>query len=206
LHVTRSILSHKSRLSLDSIVRQMKLACTPRYEKAETPPCEGRTLRRSPYTERITFATMSLCNVCKSIPFRKIIDRDRDAIVNDGFRFNSIGRTSPMFSDRRPWYERRCTVSELVCRAKICRLCEFVLLSIQDATWIRHDKPRNMVEPMTWEEAKTSISQNLMIWMLLIVVPYHNLGFSISLGSPREGMTRTLELDFRKSPGKSYYT
>jgi len=35
LHVTRSILSYKSRLSLDSIVRQMRLARKSRYEEAE---------------------------------------------------------------------------------------------------------------------------------------------------------------------------
>jgi hypothetical protein len=144
---------------------------------------------------------MSLCNVCKYIPFRNIIDHDGEAIENDGFRFNSIGRTSPTFSDHLPWNMRRCTVLELVSRAKTCRLCEFILLIVKDTTWVNGDT----IESVTWEEAKTTISRNLMIRMALVAIQGYNPGILISLDSPHEEKTQSLVLEFRKSLGKSHY-
>lgn len=145
---------------------------------------------------------MSLCIVCKSIPFRKIINRDEEAIVNDGFRFNLVGRTSPGDYDDSRWNQRRCAVSELVSRAKTCRLCEFLLLSIKKTTWVSWD-PK---ESMTWEEAKTSISPNLMIWIDLFVHQEINPSFFISLGNLHEQRTWQETLDFRKSLSKSFST
>jgi hypothetical protein len=88
----------------------------------------------------------------------------------------------------------------LVSRAKTCRLCEVILLFVKDARWI------NDATSMTWEEAKTSMSRNLMIW---IIIPVHEpvkTSFVINLGSPREPETWGAMLDFRKSLSKSYFT
>jgi hypothetical protein len=73
-----------------------------------------------PCTTHIASAAMSLCNVCKSILFRKIITGNEEAIVNDGFRFNLAGRTSLRFSNYLSWKTRRCTIPELISRAKTC--------------------------------------------------------------------------------------
>lgn len=159
-------------------------------------------MKRTPHTTHIAWAVMSLCEICRSIPFRKIFNNDEEAIANDGFRFNSIGRTSLSFSDDLPWNKRRCTVSELVSRAKSCPFCEHVLLNVKDATWARRD----MIESMAWEEAKTTISRNLMIWMHLFRSVDRGTRFSISLGNPHRSETRALILDLRKSLSKSHST
>jgi hypothetical protein len=76
------------------------------------------------------------------------------------------------------------------------------LLNIKDATWAR----RNKIESMAWEEAKTAISRDLMIWMYLFHSPDHGTGFSISLGNPHRSETQVLIVDLRKSLSKSHST
>jgi hypothetical protein len=160
-------------------------------------------VRSTPHTKRVTFVTMSLCIVCKSIPFRKIINRDEKAIMNDGFRFNSVGRTSPMFSDHLSWNERLCTVSELMSRAETCRLCANILSEIKEHKWQMFYE--NLLRLLTWDEAKTAIPRDLMIWIVLLAHPYYRPSFRICLGNSRERKTRELVLDFRKSLSKSHY-
>lgn len=155
----------------------------------------------TPYTTRIASATMSLCTVCRSMPFRKLIAGEHEVVVNDGFKFNAAGRISSTFLHDVPWNRRRCTVSELVSRAKTCRLCAIILRKIKEERWIVVDG--NMVE---WEEAKTSISRNLMVWLQL---PRKNdifKCFRISLGTPRQRKTNWLDLDLRKTFGNFHYT
>ena len=205
LCMSRSILSYKSRLSLNSIVRQMRLACKSRCEKAETPPCEGRTLKRTPYNAHIASVAMSLCNVCRSIPFRKLINSGEAAVEEDGFKFNLVERTSPRFSDHLPWNERRCTISELVSRAKTCRLCAKFLSRIEQHRWVECSDGSRKSSIWAWEEAKTAISRNLMIWVALYPYEHHTWAYNIELGDPHRSKTLPLSFNLVKTLGKFHY-
>lgn len=154
-------------------------------------------MKRTPHTTHIASAVMSLCNVCRFIPFRKLIDDDVGGIVNDGFRFNSVGRTSPRFSDDLLWNRRRCTVSELESRAKTCRLCADILLRMKEHKWHKLNEI-----PLTWEEVKTDIPRNLMIYMYLYTHVSPDWNFCICLGRPRYILTHPLRFNFVKTYGK----
>lgn len=148
---------------------------------------------------------MSLCNVCRSVPFRKLINSGREAVEDDGFRFNLVGRTSPRFSDHLPWDQRRCTVPELVSRAKTCRLCANILLRTKEHEWCmgrEWETPRLL----TWEEAKAAIPRNPMIWMVLYPHKHLNWVYNIALGDPHRKEILGLTFKLVKTFGKFHYT
>jgi hypothetical protein len=140
---------------------------------------------------------MSLCIVCRSIPFRKLITRGAEAVVNDGFRFNAAGRTSSTASDDMSWNMRRCTVPEIVSRAKTCPLCANILLTARNHRWFLLAEGKYI----RWEEAKAAISRNLMVWMELPDWGSRCDRFQFSLGSPRRSKTFWLEFELRKTVG-----
>jgi hypothetical protein len=57
-----------------------------------------------------------------------------------------------------------------------------------------------------WEEAKTFISRNLMVWLQLPRKNHIFKCFRISLGTPRHRKTSWSDLDLRKPFGNFYIT
>lgn len=127
---------------------------------------------------------MSLCNVCRSIPFRKVITREKHdhTLERAGFRFNAVGRTSSIPNDNLPWNERRCTIAEMVSRAKTCPLCAYILLKINQTSWCTTwERGRNS---FTLETIETVVPQNPMVWMRLPSATESHKPFRIALGTP----------------------
>jgi hypothetical protein len=140
---------------------------------------------------------MSLCIVCKSIPFRKLTTSGPEVVANDGFRFNAAGRTSSAASVDMAWNERRYTISEIVSRTKTCPLCANILLLAKNHRWY-HTYRQKFIG---WEEANAAISRNLMVRTKLFVQKSNYCRLGISLGNPRRSETFWLELDIRKTLG-----
>jgi len=137
---------------------------------------------------------MALCNVCGSIPWRELITFQLNAQY--GFRFNAAGRTTSTVSEDIPWRTRRCTIAEIVSRAKTCPLCAFVLLMMQQNTWVitRGDREGTL---FAWDEIRAAIPRNMMVWMTLSDDWNSYKRLAVSLGNPRHGETRTMDLHLR---------
>jgi len=153
-------------------------------------------------TTHTTYPNMSLCNVCASIPWRKFITGEQyeGTVELDGFRFNAAGRTSTAVSNEFSWNERRCTVAEIVSRAKTCSLCAHILLMIKRNKWrMRFGDWGTMA---TWEEIKTHIPRNLMVWIDLPDRWRNQKRIIVSLGNPHRRETWELNFHLRLGFGK----
>jgi len=137
---------------------------------------------------------MSLCNVCSSIPFRKLITPESAAAgVEDDFIFNAAGRAPSVAWDDLAWNERRCTIAEVVSRAKTCPLCAYMLLLIKQERWELCERDIFF----EWEEVKNYIPRNLMVWLKLCKKDYSYSRLEISIGNPRRRVTTGLSLFLR---------
>ena len=145
---------------------------------------------------------MSLCNVCRSIPFRKFITTDLsrcpETTEPDGFNFNAAGRTSRAASNQFPWQDRRCTFAEILSRAKTCSLCAYILVLIRQKRW---EKLWERGTFFAWEEVKDVIPRNLMVYLGLPSLNHVSSGLEIQLGTPRRRETLALILYLRSTLG-----
>lgn len=181
----------------------MRLARISRYGKAESRRQQRAELHcgegTTHYTRHMTSASMSLCETCRSIPFRKLIAGDADALRNAGFRFNEAGRTPSAFLDELCWNERRCAVTEIACLAKTCSLCAFILMTVKHHRWILVSTDK----AVGWKKIKTLVPQSLTVWMELSNDHYGYPYLSISLGTASREATDWLNFTLRKSFGNS---
>ena len=144
---------------------------------------------------------MSLCIVCRSIPFRRLLAGEGEAVANGGFRFNAVGRTSPpLLLSSIPWNQRRSTVSDMASRAESCRICAIILrMVIEEWGWSSKD-----YNSMSLEERITAIPWH-MIWIELPKAFGLYKNISISLGTVIHPTTYWLELNLVKTFGNFYY-
>ena len=144
---------------------------------------------------------MSLCNVCSSISFRKLITPGSAADVEDHVKFNAAGRTRSVAPENSTWGERRCTIAEIVSRAKTCSLCSYILLMMRQHTWRLLFTGSQQDQMVAWEDVKTYIPRNVMVWMNLPRPVSAFMSLKVFLGNPRRRETRGLELQFRLDYG-----
>jgi len=140
---------------------------------------------------------MSLCEACRSIPFRKLINSGADALRDDSFRFNEAGRIPSFFPDDLSWNERRCPVANIRLLARTCSLCAFILTTIENHTWT----PNSSVQGVGWKEIESLIPRHLTIWMSICENSYKFPYLSISLGTSTRVKTNWLHVALRKPLG-----
>jgi len=144
---------------------------------------------------------MSLCNVCSSIPFRKLITQESAAAaVEDDFKFNAAGRTPSVAWAELGWTERRCTIAEIVSRAKTCSFCSYILLMMRQHTWQLYTMLQQ-TQMVAWDDVKTYIARNVMVWLSLPRPGSAFTCFKVFLGNPHDRITLGLELQLRLDYG-----